>query len=262
MSLANEWAPTRERVDREAFSRGRLGPYRLGESLRKTASGQVVVALHDADPRVVELEILDPVKLAHVEHAILEDVNQAIGLDHRHLAQVLGGGVAEGLVYVARTHRLGRTLAEVMDAAPQVEVAVGPGVVYSVVEAVRYLAEQGPGPGACSLGGFDAGDVLLGYDGGITVLSVGLRGLRQADRAVEADVESSHALVTTVECWSGRTITDVDDAPELSSLLRRIRRAHPDCVADRRHRVGALLRHAFPERIRSERAFYGLSTLH
>lgn len=262
MTPANEWALLRERVDREAFGRGRLGPYRLGDTLRTTDVGQVVLALHDQDPRVAELEILDPIRLSKVEHAILEDVNQTIGLDHRHLAQVLGGGVSEGLVYVARTHRLGRTLAEVVAAADEVDPAVGPGVLYAAVEAVRYLAEQGPAVGACSLGGFDERDVLLGYDGSVIVLSLGLRGLRETTRAAAADVEGTHALARALQRWTGGDLVDVDDAPEPPDLLRRLRRRHGDALAQRRHLVGALLRDAFPERIRSERAFFGLSTLH
>lgn len=262
MTLANEWSLLRDRVDREAFSRGRLGPYQLGESLRMTAAGQVVVALHASDPRVAELEILDPVRMARVEHAILEDVNQSIGLDHRHLAQVLGGGIADGLVYVARTHRLGRTLDEVIASASAPSFEVGPGVVYSAVEAIRFLSEQGPAPGACSLGGFDPRDVLLGYDGSITLLSLGLRGLREVDRSAEADVESAHELVSNLEAWLGRPLVAVDDQPAPAELLRRVRRAHGELVAHRRTHVGAFLRDQFPERIRSERAFYGLATLH
>lgn len=261
MTLANEWDLLRERVDRDAFERGRLGPYRLGESVRLTDEGQVVLALHDTDPRVAEIEILDPVRLAQVEHAILEDVNQTIGLDHRHLVQVLGGGVSEGLVYVARVHRLGRTLAEVV-AASEDDEDVSAGIAYSVVEAVRYLLDEGPGRGACNLGGFAPRDVLLGYDGSILLLPLGLRGLRQTQRAAEADVEASHQLVRELSRWSGRELADVDDAPQPSELLRRLRRAHGEQIADRRNRVGALLREAFPERLRSERAFFGLSTLH
>lgn len=261
MTLGNEWALSRERVDRDAFERGRLGPYRLGESVRLTDEGQVVLALHDTDPRVAELEILDPMRLASVEHAILEDVNQSIGLDHRHVAQVLGGGVAEGLVYVARVHALGRTLAEVIAAAEDEEEA-SPGVAYSVVEAVRYLLEQGPARGACNLGGFSPRDVLLGYDGGVLLLPVGLRGLRDTHAADDADVLASHELIRRLEAWSGRELAATDDAPEPTELLRRLRRRHGDRIADRRNRVGAILREAFPERIRSERAFFGLSTLH
>lgn len=261
MNPANEWALLRERVDRDAFERGRLGPYRLGEPVRLTDEGQVVLAVHDTDPRVAELEILDPVRLAQVQHAILEDVNQSIGLDHRHLVQVLGGGIAEGLVYVARVHRLGRTLAEAVATSDDDEYASA-GIAYSAVEAVHYLLEQGPARGACNLGGFDARDVLLSYDGSVLLLPLGLRGLRDTDRAAAADVDASRALIRTLEDWTGRPLADVDDEPETSELLRRLRRAHGDHIADRRNRVGALLREAFPDRIRSERAFFGLATLH
>ncbi len=263
MTLANEWALERRRVDAAIFGRGRLGPYRLGKPLRRTAAGQTVLAIHDDDPRIVELEMLDPVRLSQMEHAVLQDVNHVLGFQHRHVATVLGAGVSDGSVYIARVLHLGRTLAELMSDCPSGTAAeVGPGILYSVADVVSVLREEGPQPGACSIGGFDAHDILVAYDGSVQMNCLGLRGLRDRDRAPEADADSLVRLAQGLQRWLGRPVVASVDREEPAALKKRVRKAHPDTCADRRTHAGSLLRDVYSDRIRREREYFGLSTLH
>lgn len=261
VTLANEWSLKRHRVSAAAFGRGQLGPYRLGRPVRTTAVGEVVLALHEADPRVVELELLDPLKLPTLEAPILQDVNHVLGLEHRHLSLVLGAGVHDGSVYLARVHRLGRTLSEVMEGAAG-QRRVGPGIAYAVAEVLAFLAEEGPHPGACTMGGFDAQDVLLGFDGQVSLLGLGLRSLREPDRP-DADAHSYRRLVCDLDGWLGTDLGAFCPADRsLSEAREALRRHFRDPCGHRRALLGQYMRDTFPNTIRNERAFFGLDTLH
>jgi hypothetical protein len=262
VTLANEWNPQRARVDAEAFEAGRMGPYRVGRSVRVTAAGEVVLAIHDGDPRVVELELLDPIKVVDPERPVLQHVNHMIGVEHRHVSTVLGAGLHDGIAYVSRVHHMGRTLAQVM-VGGWGEPRLAPGIAYAVADALAYLADAGPHPGACALGGFDPRDVGLGFDGSINLVGVGLQTLRESETPAAADRSSLVQLSLELDRWLG---TDISSALAAhggpAEFARGLRKRYRDDCAHRRQHVGAFLRAAFADSVREERAFFGLSTLH
>lgn len=262
MAAAKEWIPSRHGVDRADFSQGQLGPYQLGRSVRTTQVGEVVLALHDSDPHIVELELLDPLRLTTFEPKLLHDVNHVMGLRHRHICTVLGAGVHDSLIYLAREHRLGRPLDQVMDLAPgDMDVAVG--VAYSVAEVLVYLADEGPHPGACAFGGFDARDVILGFDGAVGMVGLGLKSLRQPDDP-RADLNGLVDLMRALDRWVGGGLEALVDPLQggLPELTRRLRTTYREACGLRREHLGAFLRSLFSDSIRNERAFFGLDTLH
>ncbi len=261
MPLANEWRLDRERVSASAFGRGQVGPYRLGRPVRTTAAGEVILALHDRDPRVLELEILDPVRMPSLDPPLLQDVNQVMGLEHRHLSGVLGAGIHDGSVYLARVHHVGRTLAEVMEtfSGPAILAA---GIAYSVAEVLAYLEHEGPRPGASTFGGFDSRDVLLGFDGQVSMVGLGLRALRQPDRR-DADLQSFRRLAADLDGWLGTDLqAQVPPGPPMADLVRGLRRGFREECGRRREYLGRFMRRSFPNTILDERAFFGLATLH
>ncbi|MGF1508962.1 MAG: hypothetical protein ACFB9M_05605 [Myxococcota bacterium] len=261
MTLANEWRLDRGAVDANAFS-GRLGPYRIGRSVRTTASGEVVLALHDQDPRIVELELLDPIRVQEQDRPVLEQVNHMLGVDHRHVAQILGAGIVDNVIYVARIHRLGRTLAQTM-VGELGQKELGPAIAYAVADALQFLAEAGPRPGACALGGFDSRDVMLGFDGSITLVGAGLQALRDAQAPLQADRSSLVHFILELDRWLGTEIAPMvpaNGAP--GALAVALRKTHRDACGQGRASLGAFLRSAFADSLREERAFFGMSTLH
>lgn len=253
------WILRRTLADPRQFVGGQLGSYRLGPIVRSTVLGEVVVALHDGYEDVVEVErygALRDTVLAGPECALMADVAQAAVLRHRYVAPIVGAGVDSGAPYVVRPHRLGRTLRDVVSRAP-IDPELAGAILHAAAEGIAWLAEQGPAPGCCSMGGFDESDIFLGFDGEVQLVGIGTKLARSPGRdPIEADVE---AIQEIAERLHVRVIPGVDSAEEAAIELRRTYRA---TCAERASRIGSLLRARFEADVHRERALFGLALLH
>jgi hypothetical protein len=255
----SEWNLRREAVDIDDYCQGRMGPYRVGPRTRRTRHGEIYLAITDEDARVVELELLAPDQVDGQEPGVLKSIDRVLGLEHRHLASVLGAGQHEGVIYLARLHRLGRSLGDVLKETPG-HPDLAPGLLYALSEVVGFLAESGPHPGSCSVGGFDAADVELGFEGEIR-LRTGTQALRDGEQPGLADRLSLAQLSAAVAEWSGWPAPGPGPEVDLGDWARRLRRQHREACAGRRTLLGGHLRRHYAEAMRSERARFGLSTI-
>jgi len=255
----SEWNLRREAVDADDYRRGRMGPYRIGPRARGTRHGEIYLAIMDEDPRVVELELLAPDQVVDREQAVLKGIDRVLGLEHRHLAPVLGAGLHEGVIYLARLHRLGRSLTEVMDETPG-RPELAPGLLYALAEVVAFLADTGPRPGSCALGGFDGEDVELGFEGEVR-LRTGTQALRDSEQPALADRLSLAELSEGVAAWAGWPEAGPGPGEALSDWARGVRGRNRDACGNRRPLLGGHLRQHYADAVRSERARFGLSTL-
>lgn len=256
--MSQHWVLARDRVDPALFGQGHVGPYVLGRTVRATDLGAVALALHRGIDHVVEIERFDALRgteLAGPDGLLLQDLAHVVGLRHRYLLPIIGAGIDAGVPYVVRPHRLGRTLDELcMENFVALDLIAA--VFHAVAEVVGWLAEQGPHPGACSLGGFNEEDIMLGFDGSVMLMGAGLARVRAGDRdPAEADYEALRALLLEYEMES----LLAEDATRTS---HRIRRAVREVCSERAARIGAALRAKFEDDIQQERADFGLATLH
>lgn len=261
------WSTLSAPVDESKFNQGRVGPYRLGPVLRRTAFGEVVLALQDERVGVVELDLcasLAGTELTAPEGPLMTDLAEVVGLEHRHIATIIGSGFDEGVPYIVRHHHLGVTLEQLLAAGGEVSAPLAVSALYAVAEALEFLSRQGSRRGACSLGGLDARDVVLGYDGQILVVGLGLKSARRpASAPVQADLQACFELARRLDSVSGARLTSAIAAVRsLKDLVRAVRRRDPAACGDATRHVAAALRARFADRIREERAFFGLSALH
>lgn len=261
------WSTLAAPVDESQFNQGRIGPYRLGPVLRRTAFGEVVLAIQDERVGVVELDLcasLSGTELTSPEGALMTDLAEVVGLQHRHLAAIIGSGFDEGVPYIVRHHHLGVTLQQLLDADGEVSNPLAVSVLHAVAEALEFLSRQGSKRGACSLGGFDARDVFLGYDGQILLVGLGLKSARKPDVSpVQADLQACFELARRLDAVAGARLTSaIAAARSLKDLERAVRRRDPEACGDATRHVAGALRTRFADRIREERAFFGLSALH
>lgn len=262
-----DWQPQRDRVDAALFSSRNVGPYKLGRRLRAVPYGQVTLAIHDNFEEVVELEQYDDLvrtELAGPEGALLGDVSSAIGLTHRYLIPLIGAGMDGGIPYVVRAHRLGRPLGEVLRKVGTLPTGHAAAVLYPLAEVLAYLADEGAQPGACSPGGFDLQDVLLGYDGSVALLGSGLKLLRcPAGDPLACDQDALLSLAAELDRRSGANFQAmVGEAGNPAEAALALRRAERKALGQGPALLGSLLRHHYEEAIREERAFFALPTLH
>jgi len=258
----DDWAVSAAELSEDAFRSGRVGPFLLGPSVRRTAFGEVIVGLHRESREVVEIDLYDALlgtPFASPESPLMSDLAQVSSLRHKHIASIVGAGFDEGVPYVVRPHRLGRTLAQLIDLGP-VPGDFAAVVAYSVADGLDFLAEQGEG---CAMGGLDARDVFLGYDGTVALVGLGLRRVRGLEGDPrQADLQGAFALARHLSRWSDAqlpaVIAGVSTTRELSRALRR--RYSAACAALPRL-VGSTLRRAFAQAIPDERAFFGLAPL-
>lgn len=255
------WSPRRDlAVVRWSEPCPQVGSYRLGPMVRQSALGTIWLAVSPEDERVLELEHytgLEHVVQSDPEGALMLDLAHVMGLRHRHLATIIGAGLLDGAPYVVRPHLLGRTLADVLG-----QHAVGPepatGVLYAVAEVLGALAAEGPRPGACAMGGFDAEDIFLGFDGSILLTGAGLARGRGGDSA-----RLARDLLALVALADQLLPPDTLPAPEdAASWALALRRAYPDRCGLRTQAVGRMLRACYCDAIPGERAALGLPTLH
>lgn len=262
-----DWQPQRERVDAALFTQRTIGPYKLGRRLRAVPYGQVTLAIHDGFEEVVELEQYDDLvrtEFAGPEGALLGDISSAIGLSHRYLIPLIGAGMDGGVPYVVRAHRLGRPLGEVLRQLGSLPAPHAAAVLYPLAEVLAYLADEGAQPGACSPGGFDVQDVLLGYDGSVALLGSGLKLLRcPAGDPLACDFESLLSLAAELDRRAGtRFLPMVQEAGSPAEAALALRRAERKALGQGPALLGAYLRRHYEEAIREERAFFDLPTLH
>lgn len=262
---AVEWTPRREALDPAAFDCGRVGPYALGPEIRCGPFGPVHLALGAHFDFVLELERVevsgmdvpnDDYPFDGLGPRLLERLNYCVGLGHPHVAELLGAGLDGEVPYVLRRHTLGRTLGELMldDVVPPPEVATG--IVFGIAEALDYLAESGPRPGTCGLGGFDGHAVHVGWDGSCRLLGAGYALIR--DRRLRADFESLRRFARCLEPSLGKLI---EGAKDLVDAATRLRRWHRDDCAHRRTLASAWLRSVDPEGCAAYRRFFDLRPL-
>lgn len=262
---AVDWTPKRRDLDPSAFGCGRVGPYRLGPEIRTGRLGAVNLAIGRQFDTVLELErIYVPLGEVCADRAgsddiaarLLDRLNHCVGVKHPHVGSLLGAGLDDGIPYVLRHHRLGRTLAELQrdKIVPPPEVAAG--ILFGVAEAVRFLFDFGPHPGACGPGGVSASDVHIGWDGTVRVLGAGFAFVGREGE--DPELEGLSRLAESLEPKLGRLMAEADSLPEAVVALRRWRR---EACAHRREWVGSWLRHADAEGCANLRRFFGLDTL-
>ncbi len=247
--MVQPWATSRE-----------AGPYRVGPLVRKTLRGTVCLAVSEEDERLLEFEHYTGLKQrmhADPEGALMLDLAQVMGLRHHHLAHIDGAGLFDGVPYVVRAHLPGRTLAEVMmqGELPK-DAAIG--IAYGISEVLGQLAEEGARPGACAMGGFEAEDVFLGFDGSILMTGAGLKQVRSgANAPLSSDLA---ALVSLAQLMlPQRSWTPAEDSASWAQALRRL---DPEPCGMRTANVGRLLRQRYRDVIAGERAALGLPALH
>jgi hypothetical protein len=260
VETAGEWAPMRASVDAERFDRGRIGPYLIGNSLRSTDFGEVSMALHDSLERVVELELFE--KLANTPSAgpdgrLMPDLAIASSVEHPNVARIIGAGMEQDTPYVVRPLVLGRTLAQLLAHADPPSKEIAACIVFAVTEGLNALADHGPEPGACSIGGFDHRDVFLAFEGGVLILGSGTKGVRAPDE--DATARDFASLIRLADQLGVNQ--DLESARTFSELARLLRYAHRDALAKRRELLGSALRECFDAAINEERAFFGLDPL-
>ena len=263
--LADDWSLDEVTIDERHFVVGRIGPYRLGPTLRRTAFGEVILGLRD-EGGLAEIDLLDAfvrTPLAGPDGQIMGDLAHIVGLEHRHIATVIGCGLADGAPYVVRRPRLGQTLSALLDRAPRLSTESCAAILFAIADALAFLAEQGPATGSCSMGTFDADDVFLGYDGSIQLVGVGLKLARgMIEAPVDGDLSCCFELARRLDAESkAGLVSTIAPAAELAELARYVRKRHgAACAALRRHIAGDLRRY-FADDIREDRAFFGLHTL-
>lgn len=254
------WRARRDGLHSEWPTSRQAGPYRVGPLVRKTLRGSVWLAVSEDDEHLLEFEHYIGLKQhmhSDPEGAVMLDLAQVMGLRHPHLAFIEGAGLFDGVPYAVRAHRPGRTLAEVLsqDRLP-VDAAIG--IAYALSEVLGQLAEEGPQPGACAMGGFEAEDVFLGFDGSILLTGAGLKQVRSgADAPLSADVTALSSLAHLTlpgHSWAG--------AEDCKSWGRILRTLDPEACGMRTANVGRLLRQRYGDVITGERAALGLPALH
>ncbi len=257
------WVPSRHALDPHAFDCGRVGPYALGPEVRAGPFGPIHIALCRHFDPVLEIEFVEAEPLhprgagapALAPH-VLESLNHCVGLRHPHVSALLGAGLDEGVPYMLRAHGLGRSLADVFECglAPPPDVATG--ILYGVAEGLGFLAESGPRPGACALGGLRREAILLGWDGSVRLLGAGLSVL--GDERPDADLRGLLALARALESDLGAV---VEGAADIGEVARRLRKGRREACAERQPRIGAWLRQEDADACAAYRRFFALDTL-
>lgn len=250
----------RASVDAERFDRGRIGPYSIGNVLRTTDFGDVSMALHDALDRVVELELFTALAgkpAAGVDGRLMPDLAMAASIEHPNVARIIGAGVEGEVPYLVRPLVLGRTLAQLSahGAPPARELSAC--VLFAAAEGLDALSTHGPEPGACSVGGFDARDVFLAFEGDVLILGSGCKEIRAPGEDASArDLESALHLAKKLGLED-----EVDGVADFAALAKKLRYGHRDALGKRRELIGGALRERFDATLNEERSFFGLSPI-
>jgi hypothetical protein len=256
----DEWTIPRAAVDERAYDGGRAGSFRLGPRIRRSAFGEVLRALPDGRGAVVEVELLAALApIASPEAELMLDLASVAALRHRHLIPLIGAGLDEGMPYVVRPHRMGRTLAELLEEADGLSAPSAAALLHAVADAIGALQEDGQ----ARMGGFDPRDVFLSYDGSIGLVGLGLEKARGAEDPDAADLESCFALARLLEknAPGARLPSAIAGARSPREIERAVRRRYPEACAYAAQHVAHDLRASFALAISEERAKFGLPTL-
>ena len=142
----DDWAVSAAELSEDAFRSGRVGPFLLGPSVRRTAFGEVIVGLHRESREVVEIDLYDALlgtPFASPESPLMSDLAQVSSLRHKHIASIVGAGFDEGVPWVRWTVRGPRTALVVEPASELVFEATEPGAYYVTYEVGQKLAFLG-----------------------------------------------------------------------------------------------------------------------
>ncbi len=260
------WSPLRSAAAAQDYNHLRLGPLSLGPPRWRSTVGQAHLALGDAHDEIVVVDRMTSLRNhPEVDAAeVLADLRHVLGLEHRHVMRILGAGIDTGVPYVVRTFRLGRPMADVLDIG-RLHRQHAVALMYPVSEALAFLAQAGPSPGACAVGGFDLRDIWVGFDGGVWITGHGTRRLRlDADLdPVGHDLASLRRLATVVGRATRTNLREViEDVTDVESAHLALRRFDRDACGHRAEIIGEWMRKNFHEAIRVERSQFGLDTLH
>ena len=261
-----DWSPLRSAAAVADYTHLRLGPLALGPPRWRSSVGHAHLALAEAHEEIVVVDRITAVqKHPSVDPSdLMSDVRHVLGLEHRHVMRIVGAGIDSEIPYVVRRFRLGRPLDEVLDAGPMTR-SLAVALMYPIAEALAFLADAGAAPGLCSVGGFDLRDVWVGFDGGVWVTGHGTRRLRVDEDTdpVERDFASLRRLATLIGRAASTDLRALlDDLQDLEDALVALRRADRDACGLRTEFIGAWMRTHFDNAIRTERARFGLDTLH
>ena len=252
--------PSKRTLDPSAFNLAKVGPYGLGPAVRYGRFGRAFLAIGPGFEEVLEIELLESVPAYKPECPgvyLLECLNHVVGLRHRSVMPTLGAGVHDGKPYILRPHRLGRTLAELIDEGLCPPTNILAAVFHDVALAIEFLAEAGPKPGICSIGGVGAREIFIGWCGRIAALGSGLAAVR--DPREQADLEGlinlAHQVDGTLGCY-------LESATSAGEIARRIRHKYRDTLARGPSLIGSWFRHIDAERCEASRRFFRLEIMH
>ncbi len=268
MKPEDDWILVADRLQDDCFAEGRLGPYLLGKELRRSRFGTVSLAKHPDIVPVVEIELLETLidsPLVAPNGLLMGDISMATDLAHRHLAKLIGSGFSDGFPYLVREYRLGRTLDCLLEAGgPSLSLELCVGLLYSIASACDFLSQQGPSPGSCSMGGFDANDLLVGFDGSVRLVGLGLKRARSHDAdPIVADLASCFELARGLDdLTEARLCSAIAGAASCAQIALAMRKRNPDACGERVRHLAAALRSSFEDELVEERAFFGMQSLH
>ena len=261
-----DWSPLRSAAVVTDYAHLRLGPLALGPPRWRTSVGQAHLALAESHEEVVVVDRMTALRnRPEVDpDDLMADLRHLLGLRHRHVMRVVGAGIDSDIPYVVRRFRLGRPLAQVLDTG-RLDRPLAVALVYPVAEALAFLAEAGPKPGVCAVGGFDPRDVWIGFDGGVWLTGHGSRRLRHDENSdpVQQDLASLLRLATVVGRATRTNLRELlDEVSDLDVAQATLRRADREACGRRAEILGAWMRAYYHDAIRAERAEFGLDTLH
>ena len=258
-----DWSPLRSAALPDDYAHLRLGPLALGPPKWRSTVGQIHLALADAHDEVVMVDRMNTARARQRldPSEILADIRPVLGLSHRHVMRVIGAGIDADVPYVVRHFCLGRPLSQVVDAGP-IDDRLAVALAYPVAEALAFLASSGPQPGVCAIGGFDMRDVWVGFDGGVWMTGQGtyrVRGETVRD-AIARDLAALRRMIKVLGLSSlSETLRPISDATEAQRALRK---ADREACGRRAELLGAWMRAIYGDVIHTERASFGLRTLH
>ena len=201
-----------------------LGPYRLFRKLGEGGQGSLYLA-HDPGPgrdialKVLSLELTEePMRRAR----LLSEVNQALEVEHAHLARIYELGEHEGQDLIVMEFVQGRSLIRVLGDGPLPEAEVVR-IGLALAEALAHAHGHG-----MLHRDLKPGNVYLEEDGTPKLLDLGLAKLKEEARKAGFDDSSvitlSGAIYGTPKAMSpeqalGRPIDERSDVFSLGSLI-------------------------------------------
>lgn len=193
-----------------------IGQYELLTRLGSGGMGMVFKARHTGLKRTVALKILAPHYSHHPEAVSRFRVEmEALGrLTHPHIARATDAGEAGGFYYLAMEFVDGTDLARVLNHHGRLGVADACEVIRQAADALAYIHAHG-----MLHRDIKPSNLLLGRDGSVRVLDLGLARLRQ--RAEDDQLTVTGAVMGTADFIApeqARGSRDVDIRADVYSL--------------------------------------------